>query len=162
MTSRLLEKEKSFKVSTHLNGFLSLKAEIRFGWCSILLTSSSNNIPTPRCPGMEQELERVKRLLDQSEDSRESLVQQVCIYFLWMNCALREYDTENLESPTLEYPSVFVPCVRDDSQVENMRGELQRSRKEKTELQRVWLQPSQPIPGNYTSREEGRLQGTHC
>ncbi|XP_051908249.1 centrosomal protein of 128 kDa-like isoform X2 [Hippocampus zosterae] len=67
---------------------------------------------------MEQELERVKRLLDQSEDSRESLVQQV----------------------------------------ENMRGELQRSRKEKTELQRVWLQSSQPIPGNHTSREEGRLQ----
>ncbi|XP_019713591.1 centrosomal protein of 128 kDa isoform X2 [Hippocampus comes] len=98
MTSRLLEKEKSFK-----------------------------------------ELERVKRLLDQSEDSRESLVQQVCIYFLWMNCALREYE-------------------RTHRTVENMRGELQRSRKEKTELQRAWLQPSQPIPGNHTSREEGRLQ----
>ncbi|XP_077409259.1 centrosomal protein of 128 kDa isoform X2 [Vanacampus margaritifer] len=67
---------------------------------------------------MEQELERVQRRLDQSEDSRESLVQQV----------------------------------------ENMRGELQRTRKEKTELQRVWMQTSQPIPGNYTDREEGRVR----
>ncbi|XP_061559944.1 centrosomal protein of 128 kDa-like isoform X2 [Phycodurus eques] len=39
-------------------------------------------------------------------------------------------------------------------QVEKMRGDLQRARKEKTELQRVWLQPGH---GNYTGREEGRL-----
>ncbi|XP_077366285.1 centrosomal protein of 128 kDa isoform X2 [Festucalex cinctus] len=67
---------------------------------------------------MEQELEKVQRRLDQSEDSRESLVQQV----------------------------------------ENLLGELQRTRKEKTELQRVWMQTSQPVPGNYTDREEGRLR----
>ncbi|XP_077443982.1 centrosomal protein of 128 kDa isoform X2 [Stigmatopora argus] len=67
---------------------------------------------------MEHELERVQRLLDQSEDSRESLVQQV----------------------------------------DNMRGELLRTRKEKTELQKAWLQPNQPIHGNYQGREEGRLR----
>ncbi|XP_061667427.1 centrosomal protein of 128 kDa-like isoform X2 [Syngnathoides biaculeatus] len=64
---------------------------------------------------MEQELEKVQNLLDRSEDSRVSLVQQV----------------------------------------ENMRGELQRTRKEKTELQRVRLQHGR---GNYTGREEGRSQ----
>ncbi|XP_037100784.1 centrosomal protein of 128 kDa-like isoform X1 [Syngnathus acus] len=68
---------------------------------------------------MEYELERVQRQLTQSEDSRESLVQQV----------------------------------------ETMRGELQRTRMEKMELQKVWLQSSQPIPGNSAGREEGRLRG---
>ncbi|XP_077568357.1 centrosomal protein of 128 kDa isoform X2 [Stigmatopora nigra] len=67
---------------------------------------------------MEHELERVQRLLDQSEDSRESLVQQV----------------------------------------DNMRGELLRTRKEKTELQKAWLQPNQPIHCNYQGREEERLR----
>ncbi|XP_031143922.2 centrosomal protein of 128 kDa isoform X1 [Sander lucioperca] len=68
---------------------------------------------------MEQELERARRLLEQSEQSRESLVQQV----------------------------------------EDMRGELLRTRKEKTELQRVRLETSQPAAqphGNHTDREEGR------
>ncbi|XP_037606827.1 centrosomal protein of 128 kDa isoform X2 [Sebastes umbrosus] len=68
---------------------------------------------------MEQELERARRLLDQSEDSRESLVQQV----------------------------------------EDMRGELLKTRKEKTELQRARLETSQPIAqphGNHTDGEEGR------
>ncbi|XP_078130958.1 centrosomal protein of 128 kDa isoform X3 [Sander vitreus] len=68
---------------------------------------------------MEQELERARRLLEQSEHSRESLVQQV----------------------------------------EDMRGELLRTRNEKTELQRVRLETSQPTAqphGNHTDREEGR------
>nr|XP_057944012.1 centrosomal protein of 128 kDa-like isoform X2 [Doryrhamphus excisus] len=67
---------------------------------------------------MEQELERAKRLLEESEDSRESLVQQVV----------------------------------------DMRVELQRTRKEKTELQRIWRQPPQPMQGNYTGKDEGRLR----
>ncbi|XP_061890372.1 centrosomal protein of 128 kDa-like isoform X2 [Entelurus aequoreus] len=66
----------------------------------------------------EQELEKARRLLGQSEDSRESLLQQV----------------------------------------EDMRGELQRTRKEKTELQRVWLHPPQPTHGHYTAKDEGRLR----
>ncbi|XP_032398417.1 centrosomal protein of 128 kDa isoform X2 [Etheostoma spectabile] len=44
-------------------------------------------------------------------------------------------------------------------QVEDMRGELLRTRKEKTDLQRVWLETSQPATqphGNHTDREEGR------
>ncbi|XP_034756070.1 centrosomal protein of 128 kDa isoform X2 [Etheostoma cragini] len=68
---------------------------------------------------MEQELERARRLLEQSEDSRVSLVKQV----------------------------------------EDMRGELLRTRKEQTDLQRVWLEASQPATqphGNHTDREEGR------
>ncbi|XP_070782333.1 centrosomal protein of 128 kDa [Enoplosus armatus] len=67
----------------------------------------------------EQELERARRLLEQSEDSRESLVQQV----------------------------------------EDMSGELLRTRKEKTELQRARLETFQPVAqphGNHTDREEGR------
>ncbi|XP_035534954.1 centrosomal protein of 128 kDa isoform X2 [Morone saxatilis] len=67
----------------------------------------------------DQELERARRLLEQSEESRESLVQQV----------------------------------------EDMRGELLRTRKEKTELQRARLETFQPIAqphGNHTDREEGR------
>ncbi|XP_061843028.1 centrosomal protein of 128 kDa-like isoform X2 [Nerophis lumbriciformis] len=43
-------------------------------------------------------------------------------------------------------------------QVEDMRGELQRTKKEKTELQRVWLQPPQPTHGHYTAKDEGRLR----
>ncbi|XP_057679141.1 centrosomal protein of 128 kDa-like isoform X3 [Corythoichthys intestinalis] len=81
------------------------------------MTSKLLNSEKERCK-MEHELERVQRLLDQSEDSRESLVLQV----------------------------------------ENMRGELLRTRKEKTELQRAWLQPSQPIHSNYQGREEERLR----
>ncbi|KAM7395744.1 hypothetical protein PAMA_007157 [Pampus argenteus] len=68
---------------------------------------------------MEQELERTRRLLEQSEGNRESLVHQV----------------------------------------EDMRGELLRTRKEKTELQRARLETSQPTAqplGNHTDREERR------
>ncbi|XP_054618195.1 centrosomal protein of 128 kDa-like isoform X2 [Dunckerocampus dactyliophorus] len=43
-------------------------------------------------------------------------------------------------------------------QVEDMRVELQRTRKEKTELQRIWLQPPQPTHGNYTGKDEGTLR----
>ncbi|XP_039981856.1 centrosomal protein of 128 kDa-like isoform X3 [Xiphias gladius] len=73
---------------------------------------------------MEQDLERARRLLEHSEDSRESLVQQV----------------------------------------NDMRGELLRMRKEKTELQRARPETSQSTAqphGNHTDREEGRggLQG---
>ncbi|KAJ0027048.1 hypothetical protein NQD34_018048 [Periophthalmus magnuspinnatus] len=70
------------------------------------------------CPyQMEVELDRARRLLEQSEDSRESLVQQV----------------------------------------EDMRGELQRSRKAHSEAQRGRLESSQPIApphGPHTEREE--------
>ncbi|XP_040921070.1 centrosomal protein of 128 kDa [Toxotes jaculatrix] len=68
---------------------------------------------------MEQELEKARRLLEKSEDNRETLVQQV----------------------------------------EDMRGELLRTQKEKTELQRAWLETAQPTAqphGNHTDREEGR------
>ncbi|XP_030576664.1 centrosomal protein of 128 kDa isoform X2 [Archocentrus centrarchus] len=68
---------------------------------------------------MEQELERAKRLLEQSEDGRESLVQQV----------------------------------------EDMSCELQRTRKEKTGLERARLETSQPSAqphGSYADREGGR------
>lgn len=47
----------------------------------------------------------------------------------------------------------------DDPQVEDMHGELLRTRKEKTELQRARLETFQPIAqphGNHTDREEGR------
>ncbi|XP_063757436.1 centrosomal protein of 128 kDa isoform X3 [Eleginops maclovinus] len=67
---------------------------------------------------MEQELERARRLLDQSEDSRECLSQQV----------------------------------------EDMRGELLRTKKEKTELQRARLETFQPVApphGTHTDRERG-------
>ncbi|XP_074540993.1 centrosomal protein of 128 kDa isoform X3 [Halichoeres trimaculatus] len=66
-----------------------------------------------------QELERARRLLQESEDSRESLVQQV----------------------------------------EDMRNELLRTRKEKNELQRARLETFQPTAqphGSRTDREEGR------
>ncbi|XP_061742859.1 centrosomal protein of 128 kDa-like isoform X2 [Nerophis ophidion] len=79
---------------------------------------SEHMTTTQRLDSTEQELEKARRLLEQSEDSRESLVQQV----------------------------------------EDMRGELQRTRKEKTELQRVWLQPPQPTHGHYTAKDEGRLR----
>uniref|UniRef100_A0A3Q3LER7 Centrosomal protein 128 n=1 Tax=Labrus bergylta TaxID=56723 RepID=A0A3Q3LER7_9LABR len=68
---------------------------------------------------MDQELERARRLLEQSEESRESLVQQV----------------------------------------EDMHGELLRTRKEKNELQRARLETFQPAArphGSHTDREEGR------
>ncbi|XP_070705509.1 centrosomal protein of 128 kDa [Pempheris klunzingeri] len=68
---------------------------------------------------MERELESARRLLEQSEESRESLVQQV----------------------------------------EDMRGEVLRTRKEKTELQRARLETFKPIApphSNHTDREEGR------
>ncbi|XP_062267878.1 centrosomal protein of 128 kDa-like [Platichthys flesus] len=68
---------------------------------------------------MEQDLERARRRLEQSEDSRESLVQQV----------------------------------------ENMRDELLRLSKEKTELHRMQLDTSQHTAqthGNHTERAEGR------
>uniref|UniRef100_UPI0037E9C0E8 centrosomal protein of 128 kDa n=1 Tax=Semicossyphus pulcher TaxID=241346 RepID=UPI0037E9C0E8 len=68
---------------------------------------------------MDQELERARRLLEQSEEGRESLVQQV----------------------------------------EDMRGELLRARKEKNELQRARLETFQPVAqphGSHTDREEGR------
>nr|XP_020473772.1 centrosomal protein of 128 kDa isoform X2 [Monopterus albus] len=74
---------------------------------------------------MGQELERARRLLEQSEDSKASLIQQV----------------------------------------EDMRGELLRMKKEKTELQRTWLETSQSTAqphGNHTDREErrGGLRGS--
>ncbi|KAM6992621.1 centrosomal protein of 128 kDa isoform 2-T2 [Tautogolabrus adspersus] len=68
---------------------------------------------------MDQELERARRLLEQSEESRESLVQQV----------------------------------------EDMRGELLRTRKEKNELHRARLETFQPAArphGSHADREEGR------
>ncbi|CAB1447574.1 unnamed protein product [Pleuronectes platessa] len=68
---------------------------------------------------MEQDLERARRRLEQSEDSRESLVQQV----------------------------------------ENMRDEMLRISKEKTELHRMQLDTSQHTAqthGNHTDRAEGR------
>ncbi|XP_034555607.1 centrosomal protein of 128 kDa isoform X2 [Notolabrus celidotus] len=67
----------------------------------------------------DQELERAKRLLEQSEESRESLVQQV----------------------------------------EDMRGELLRTKREKNELQRARLETFQPAAqphGSHIDREEGR------
>ncbi|XP_029352740.1 centrosomal protein of 128 kDa isoform X2 [Echeneis naucrates] len=67
---------------------------------------------------VEQDLERARRLLAQSEDSRESLFHQV----------------------------------------EDMRSELLRTRKENTELQRARLETSQPtaqLQGSHTDREEG-------
>ncbi|KAF3702623.1 Centrosomal protein of 128 kDa [Channa argus] len=66
---------------------------------------------------LEQELEGARKLLEQSEDNRVSLVQQV----------------------------------------EDMRGELRRTRKERTE--RVNMEASQPTVqprGNHTDKEEGR------
>ncbi|KAG7509218.1 hypothetical protein JOB18_037490 [Solea senegalensis] len=68
---------------------------------------------------MEQDLERARRLLDQSEDSRESLVQQV----------------------------------------EDMRGELLRTRNDNTELQRARVETSKATAhahGSHTERLEGR------
>ncbi|KAK7907102.1 hypothetical protein WMY93_015714 [Mugilogobius chulae] len=68
---------------------------------------------------MEVELERARRLLEQSENSRESLVQQV----------------------------------------EDMRGELQKSRRAQSEAQRGRLEASQPIGpphGPHAEREERR------
>lgn len=47
----------------------------------------------------------------------------------------------------------------DNLQVDDMRGELLRARKEKTELQRARLetfQPSAQPHGSHTDREEGR------
>ncbi|KAK5880399.1 hypothetical protein CesoFtcFv8_023431 [Champsocephalus esox] len=67
---------------------------------------------------MEQELDRARRLLEQSEDSRESLSQQV----------------------------------------EDMHGELLRTKKEKTELQRARLETFQPVApphGTHADRERG-------
>ncbi|XP_051792519.1 centrosomal protein of 128 kDa isoform X2 [Acanthochromis polyacanthus] len=68
---------------------------------------------------MEQELDRARRLLEQSEDSRESLAQEV----------------------------------------EDMRCELLRTKKENTGLQRARLETSQPSAqphGNHSDREGGR------
>ncbi|MED6237002.1 hypothetical protein ATANTOWER_017403 [Ataeniobius toweri] len=74
---------------------------------------------------MEQELGRARRLLEQSEDSRESLVQQV----------------------------------------EDIRGELLRTRAEKTALHRTQTEASQlstQLHASHTEREGGRgqLQGS--
>lgn len=62
--------------------------------------------------------------------------------------------------PTVRQLDVFVYAyTADDLQVEDMSGELLRTRKEKTELQRARLETFQPIAqphGNHTDREEGR------
>lgn len=54
---------------------------------------------------------------------------------------------------------VFFSSTGGDPQVEDMRDELLRMKKEKTELQRARLETSQPAAqphGNHTDREERR------
>lgn len=65
--------------------------------------------------------------------------------------------------------SLFPFYTADNSQVEDLRSELLRTRKEKTELERARLETFQPIAqphGNHTDREEGRggqrVPGTEC
>lgn len=108
---------------------------------------------------MDQELERARRLLEQSEDSRESLVQQVGLrlFVLYPSADADLQQTSNW-SLLPEKPS-FLSFSVSVFEVEDLRGELLRTRKEKTELQRVRLEAFQPAAqahGNHIDREEGR------
>lgn len=112
---------------------------------------------------MDQELERARRLLEQSEDSRESLVQQVGLrlFVLYPSADADLQQTSNWsllpQKPLSDRQLPF--SVSADAQVEDLRGELLRTRKEKTELQRVRLEAFQPAAqahGNHIDREEGR------
>ncbi|XP_060908504.1 centrosomal protein of 128 kDa-like isoform X3 [Labrus mixtus] len=127
---------------------------------------------------MDQELERARRLLEQSEESRESLVQQVCLCLfriyptVYLDVQLTSGDKAIISTATSKSTSVpfcppsdslmsfFVSAYSADGpQVEDMRGELLRTRKEKNELQRARLETFQPAArphGSHTDREEGR------
>ncbi|XP_029133077.2 centrosomal protein of 128 kDa isoform X3 [Labrus bergylta] len=127
---------------------------------------------------MDQELERARRLLEQSEESRESLVQQVCLclYRIYpivyldvqltsgdkaiISAATSKSTSEPFCPPSDSVMSFFVSAYSADGpQVEDMHGELLRTRKEKNELQRARLETFQPAArphGSHTDREEGR------
>lgn len=99
---------------------------------------------------MEQELEAARRRLGHSEDSREALVQQVC---LCLCVVLVDVSRHNNNLCSIFSETVCLPH-RDSHmsfsgrrpQVEDMRGELLRMRKEKTEFPH----------GNHTFRDGGQ------
>lgn len=101
-----------------------------------------------RCVQVDRELHRATELLKESEDSREALVQEVCLQLCLATFAHRNKPLERIQLP--------YGCAS-TCQVEDLRSELMKMRKEKTALQSAHLEASRHVNQSRANNIHGEM-----